>query len=70
LVELAGRGETAPNVVAALEMVRLRGAQEDISEDAVVITGSLFLAGEARALFQNPGRAENIQRLEDARKRA
>jgi dihydrofolate synthase / folylpolyglutamate synthase len=70
LVELAGRGETAPNVAAALEMVRLRGAQEDISEDAVVITGSLFLAGEARALFQNPGRAENIQRLEDARKRA
>jgi dihydrofolate synthase / folylpolyglutamate synthase len=65
LVELAGRGETAPNVAAALEMVRLRGAQEDISaredisDDAVVITGSLFLAGEARALFQNPGRAEN-----------
>jgi dihydrofolate synthase / folylpolyglutamate synthase len=70
LVELAGRGETAPNVAAALEMVRLRGVQEDISEDAVVITGSLFLAGEARALFQNPGRAENTQRLEDARKRA
>jgi dihydrofolate synthase / folylpolyglutamate synthase len=70
LVELTGRGETAPNVAAALDMVRLRGAQEDISEDAVVITGSLFLAGEARALFQNPGRAENTQRLEDARKRA
>lgn len=70
LVELAGRGEAAPNIAAALEMVRLRGAQEDISEDAVVITGSLFLAGEARALFQNAGRAEDTQHLEDARKRA
>jgi dihydrofolate synthase / folylpolyglutamate synthase len=70
LVELAGRGETAPNVAAALDMVRPRGAEEDISEDAVVVTGSLFLAGEARALFQNLGRPESTQRLEDAGKRA
>ena len=46
LAELAGRGRAAPNVSAALEMVT-----GDVADDVVVITGSLFLVGEARAHF-------------------
>lgn len=49
LVEIAGRGETAPTVADALQLARSRAD----SEDVIVITGSLFLVGEARALFQS-----------------
>jgi dihydrofolate synthase/folylpolyglutamate synthase len=49
LVEIAGRGETAPTVADALQLAR-DGAD---AEDVIVITGSLFLVGEARALFQS-----------------
>jgi dihydrofolate synthase / folylpolyglutamate synthase len=49
LRELAGRGRIAPDIASALDLVR-----EEVSEDdAVVITGSLFLVGEARALSYN-----------------
>jgi dihydrofolate synthase/folylpolyglutamate synthase len=47
LAEMAGRGHAAANIVQALELARSRAS----SEDVVVITGSLFLIGEARALF-------------------
>jgi dihydrofolate synthase / folylpolyglutamate synthase len=47
LAEMAGRGQIAVNIREALELAR-RGASND---DVVVITGSLFLVGEARALF-------------------
>jgi dihydrofolate synthase/folylpolyglutamate synthase len=47
LVELAGRGRCAENLEAALEIVR---AEAD-SDDVVVITGSLFLIGEARRAY-------------------
>jgi dihydrofolate synthase/folylpolyglutamate synthase len=53
LQALAGRGETAPDVAAALARLHQRGHQEDLSEDVVVITGSLYLIGEARAALQN-----------------
>lgn len=46
LRELAARGRVAPDVSAALEMVT-----GDVADDVVVITGSLFLVGEARARF-------------------
>jgi dihydrofolate synthase/folylpolyglutamate synthase len=49
LRELAGRGRVAPDILSALELVRA-GVSED---DAVIITGSLFLVGEARALSYN-----------------
>ncbi len=49
LRELAGRGRVAPTIAAAVQEVR----QEVAEEDAVVITGSLFLVGEARALSYN-----------------
>jgi dihydrofolate synthase/folylpolyglutamate synthase len=49
LRSLAGRGETAQNVAAALARIQERGHQEDISDDVVVVTGSLYLVGEARA---------------------
>jgi dihydrofolate synthase/folylpolyglutamate synthase len=49
LVEIAGRGETAPSVADALQLARTRADADDV----IVITGSLFLVGEARALFQN-----------------
>jgi dihydrofolate synthase/folylpolyglutamate synthase len=49
LVEIAGRGETAPTVADALQLARQRADAEDV----IVITGSLFLVGEARALFQS-----------------
>jgi len=44
LAELAERGETAPAIAEALALMRA-GASVD---DVVVITGSLFLVGEAR----------------------
>jgi dihydrofolate synthase / folylpolyglutamate synthase len=49
LVEIAGRGETTPSVADALQLARTRADAEDV----IVITGSLFLVGEARALFQS-----------------
>ncbi len=49
LVDIAGRGEVAPSVAEALKMARSRADADDI----IVITGSLFLVGEARALFQS-----------------
>jgi dihydrofolate synthase/folylpolyglutamate synthase len=49
LREMAGRGRVALDIAAAVAMVR-----EEVSEDdVVVITGSLFLVGEARALSYN-----------------
>jgi dihydrofolate synthase/folylpolyglutamate synthase len=53
LVEMAGRGQAVDNIAAALDLLRRRAAEEDLSDDVVVITGSLFLVGEARAVFQN-----------------
>jgi dihydrofolate synthase / folylpolyglutamate synthase len=55
LLELAARGHTAPDIAAGLDLLRLRAAQEDLSDDVVIITGSLFLVGEARALFTRRG---------------
>jgi dihydrofolate synthase/folylpolyglutamate synthase len=49
LYEIAGRGHISPDISAALDRVRA-GASED---DAIIITGSLFLVGEARALSYN-----------------
>ncbi|MGA3204110.1 MAG: folylpolyglutamate synthase/dihydrofolate synthase family protein, partial [Bryobacteraceae bacterium] len=49
LRELAGRGSVTADIPTALELVRA-GVSED---DAVIITGSLFLVGEARALSYN-----------------
>ncbi len=49
LVEIAGRGETASTVADALQLARERAEAEDV----IVITGSLFLVGEARTLFQS-----------------
>jgi dihydrofolate synthase/folylpolyglutamate synthase len=51
LVDLAGRGQTAMNIAAAMDMLKRRAEQEDLSDDVVVITGSLLLVGEARAHF-------------------
>jgi dihydrofolate synthase/folylpolyglutamate synthase len=47
LLAMAGRGHTEPTIAAAVEHVfkHLR------AEDVLVITGSLYLVGEARALF-------------------
>jgi dihydrofolate synthase/folylpolyglutamate synthase len=52
LVELAGRGQVASDIRAAMDILRNRAGQEDISDDVVVITGSLFLVGEARAALR------------------
>ena len=49
LVELAGRGRVAADISGALAILREAAKDEDISDDVVVITGSLFLVGEARA---------------------
>jgi dihydrofolate synthase/folylpolyglutamate synthase len=49
LLEIAGRGETAPDIGEAIGRVRQAASADDI----IVITGSLFLIGEARALFTN-----------------
>jgi dihydrofolate synthase/folylpolyglutamate synthase len=47
LAELAGRGRCAKNLDAAMELVNAEVAAEDV----VVITGSLFLIGEARRAY-------------------
>jgi dihydrofolate synthase/folylpolyglutamate synthase len=49
LCDLAGRGHIAPDIASALDLVRKQVSEDD----AVVITGSLFLVGEARALSYN-----------------
>jgi dihydrofolate synthase/folylpolyglutamate synthase len=49
LAALAGRGRAVPNIGAALELV----AREVAADDAIIITGSLFLVGEARAASYN-----------------
>ena len=49
LREIAGRGETAADIGEAIERVR----QAALADDIIVITGSLFLIGEARAFFTN-----------------
>jgi dihydrofolate synthase/folylpolyglutamate synthase len=49
LHELAGRGHVTPNIAAAIDLVRASVHEDDI----VLITGSLFLVGEARALSYN-----------------
>jgi dihydrofolate synthase / folylpolyglutamate synthase len=49
LVEIAGRGEAAATISDALQLARSRADADDV----IVITGSLFLVGEARSLFQS-----------------
>jgi dihydrofolate synthase/folylpolyglutamate synthase len=49
LVELAGGGRATRNIGAALDLLQ----QEASAEDVVVITGSLYLVGEARAASYN-----------------
>jgi len=44
LAEIAGRGQTAPDVREALALARGRADYDDV----IVVTGSLFLVGEAR----------------------
>ena len=51
LRELAGRGRIAPDIANALALQEVR--KEVSEDDAVIITGSLFLVGEARALSYN-----------------
>jgi dihydrofolate synthase/folylpolyglutamate synthase len=48
LAEIAGCGSAAANVAEALDFVRARMKPDDV----VVISGSLFLVGEARGLFE------------------
>jgi len=50
LAEFAGRGHMEPTVEAAIHYARTHAADED----AIVITGSLFVVGEARRLFLAP----------------
>jgi dihydrofolate synthase/folylpolyglutamate synthase len=47
LLAMAGRGHTAPTIAAAYEYV----LQHVTAEDVIIITGSLYLVGEARQLF-------------------
>ncbi|MEO5926768.1 MAG: folylpolyglutamate synthase/dihydrofolate synthase family protein [Bryobacteraceae bacterium] len=47
LRELAGKGHVEPTIAAAIDYV----FKNLTAEDVVVITGSLYLVGEARALF-------------------
>jgi dihydrofolate synthase/folylpolyglutamate synthase len=47
LAEIAGRGRVEPRIKDALERVRAEAHPDDL----VVITGSLFLVGEARSHF-------------------
>ena len=49
LLALSGRGRTAANIAAALDLV----AREASADDVIFITGSLFLVGEARAASYN-----------------
>ncbi len=50
LAEFAGRGHIEPTVEAAIDYARTHAADEDV----IVITGSLFVVGEARKLFLAP----------------
>jgi dihydrofolate synthase/folylpolyglutamate synthase len=47
LVELAGRGRAAASVAAAIEHAQAHASEDDV----IVITGSLYLVGEARQRF-------------------
>lgn len=47
--DIAGRGQIAPGISAALDLVRAGVSKDDV----IIITGSLFLVGEARALSYN-----------------
>ncbi len=47
LRDIAGRGQTAPTIQAAYESV----LKQITADDVIVITGSLYLIGEARQLF-------------------
>ena len=47
LVTLAGRGQTESDIATALDLVRSQAE----AGDAIVVTGSLYLVGEARALL-------------------
>lgn len=47
LVEMAGRGRCAANLTSAIATVKAEASDEDV----VVITGSLFLIGEARLAY-------------------
>jgi dihydrofolate synthase/folylpolyglutamate synthase len=49
LAALAGRGRAVANIDEALRLV----ASEAAADDAIIITGSLFLVGEARAASYN-----------------
>jgi dihydrofolate synthase/folylpolyglutamate synthase len=53
LIELAGRGRATPNVAAAIETARSNANEDDV----IVITGSLFVVGEARALLSRHSQA-------------
>ena len=50
LAEFAGRGHIEPTVETAIDYARTHAADEDV----IVITGSLFVVGEARRLFLAP----------------
>ncbi|HSP68198.1 MAG TPA: cyanophycin synthetase, partial [Bryobacteraceae bacterium] len=47
LSEFAGRGHVQPTVKAAIDYARASALPEDV----IVVTGSLFVVGEARGLF-------------------
>jgi len=47
LADIAGRGEIAATVAEAVAIARARASADDV----ILITGSLFLAGEARVIF-------------------
>ncbi len=49
LLAIAGRGRAVPHIGAALKLV----AGEASADDLILITGSLFLVGEARAASYN-----------------
>ena len=51
LKTLAGCGRTASNIAAALKII----TDEASDEDVVVVTGSLYLVGEARRIFADSG---------------
>ena len=53
LAEFAGRGHIEPNVEGAINYARTHAAQKE-DADVIVITGSLFLVGEARKFFLAP----------------
>jgi dihydrofolate synthase/folylpolyglutamate synthase len=50
LAEFVGRGHMEPTIDAAIDYARTHAAAEDV----IVITGSLFVVGEARRLFLAP----------------